>query len=1048
MTIENWAQNVTIDPMRVLTPTSFEELSRIVKEAKAQNRKVRAVGSKWSFTDVWVSDEILLNMDSLTGIFALSQGRNVWVRPPNRADHSFVLVEALNDAAIASNRMFVHFLAGIKLDSLIKALDHPEEDVKVRPDQPDRGRWSLFTMGGSRGQSFAGAVSTGTHGGDFSLKPIADSIQAISIFMGDGELHWIERSGPRAITDLGRLTSLPVTPGRPRNDHIHYDDDLFNAALVSLGRLGIIYSFVIEVRGQFGLSEKKIETTWNTIRPDLLSGDLFTGVRGGTRWLSAHDRTLASGAPVTPIPRGIGLFINPYRKSDNYDPGTPADRDVVLITHAEADRSFDPVPYVQPPGLTDLDLHHLLRDFEHYESISAARQIIAQVISRLRGSTGTRGYPLGYTVLSSTGSRQPILSMEVIVSTRGNQDVLMVDRMLEVFDMVVREYWRQGKPARFAGALNLRYTRPTEALLGLEQSVAGDANERFCHIEIIALKERDIVGGGPPGNYDMENFTEEWMRHFERATIIDVGARLHWGQINQYNRARVEALYPDALHVWRRAASPRLSLGNSDIFRNSYTQRCGIEPNTEVLAATSMHSGRYDLFRRNDQGEVEQLWWKDGWNWSNLRNSFPSREYFTGPLVATSWGNNRMDIFGLGKRGTILQLWWGGSWNWSDLTAQLPAVFRPDIPLLGPLAAASPAPGRIELFGLARGGDVWRFWYDAQGWHSANLGHHFPGGERFTGSLAVLSWGPDRVDVFGLGTRTQVLQLWRQGGENMAWNWSDLSQGAFPYNEAKIGGPLTAVKTLPGQIDLYCVSLAGSLMHFFWRGGWHLEEIPYGFSTRVARYGMVPDFGRTPTLSEAYQYTSERCAGEHFAGALTGVSWDGRRTDVFGFGESGNVLEMWRETPESGWNWGVLANRWGWDPNLGVRGIHVDLRVGPTGLRAHSEIVAKLCLKDGREFTQSLNNRVEWAGNTRHSFPIAVPFDVHLKLGQLDSFHLKYISRQRENHPFDHPHHGTVEELEVYFSSEIRPGTLFRKCGMVWAFSVSNPDFTQRISIT
>jgi hypothetical protein len=1048
MKIENWAKNVTIDPMRVWTPTSFENLAWIVKEAKTQNRKVRAVGSRYSFTDVWVSDEILLKTEMLAGVFTLSQGRNVWKHRPIPEDHTFVLVDALNDTAIASNRRFVHFLAGTKLDSLIKALDHPDEDVKVRLDQPDRGRWSLFTMGGSRGQSFAGAVSTGTHGGDFSLKPIADSIQAISLFMGDGELHWIERSGSGAITDFNRLTSLPMTPGRPRNDHIHYDNDLFNAALVSLGRLGIIYSLVIEVRGQFGLSEKKINTTWNTIRPDLLSGDLFTGVRGGTRWLAAHDRTLASGAPVTPIPRGIGIFINPYRKSDNYDPGAPADRDVMLITHAEANRGFDPIEYVQPPGPSDTDIVHIIKSFEEAGSLTAVRQILAQVLGILRRSEGSRGYPLGYTVLSATGSYQPILSMEIIVSTRGNRDVLMVDRILEVFDMIVRSYWERGVPAKFAGALNLRYTKPSAALLGLEQSSAGDVNERFCHIEIIVLKEVTILAEVHKGHSNMENFGEEWVRHIERAATVDVGARLHWGQLNQYNRARVEALYPDALHVWRRAASLRLSLGNSDIFRNSYTQRCGIEPNTEVLAATAMHPGRYDLFRTNDQGEVEQLWWKDGWNWSNLRNSFPNREHFAGPLAATSWGNNRMDIFGLGKRGTILQLWWGGSWNWSDLTLQFPAVFRSDIPLLGPLAAASPSPGRIELFGLARGGEVWRFWYDSQGWHSANLGNHFPGGERFTGSLTALSWGPDRVDVFGLGTRTQFLQLWRQGGESTAWNWNDLSQGAFPYNEAKIGGPLTAVKTLPGQIDLYCVSLAGSLMHFFWRNGWHLEEIPYGFPLRVARYGMMPDFGRTPTLDETYQYVHERGVGEHFAGALAGISWDGRRTDVFGFGESGDVLEMWRETPESSWNWSVLANRWGWSPDLLVRGVHLDLRLGPTGLRANSEIIAKLCLKDGREFTQSLNNRVEWAGNTRHTFPITVPSDVHLKLGQLDSFQLEYISRQRENHPLDEPHHGTVEELEVYFSSENRPGTLFQKCGVVWAFSVSNPVFALPISIT
>jgi hypothetical protein len=37
------------------------------------------------------------------------------------------------------------------------------------------------TMGGASGQTIAGAVGTGTHGGDIHIPPIADMIRAIHV---------------------------------------------------------------------------------------------------------------------------------------------------------------------------------------------------------------------------------------------------------------------------------------------------------------------------------------------------------------------------------------------------------------------------------------------------------------------------------------------------------------------------------------------------------------------------------------------------------------------------------------------------------------------------------------------------------------------------------------------------------------------------------------------------------------------------------------------------------------------------------------------------
>jgi hypothetical protein len=44
----------------------------------------------------------------------------------------------------------------------------------------------LETMGGSSGQTLAGAISTGTHGGDIFMGPLADCVLAIHLVGAGG----------------------------------------------------------------------------------------------------------------------------------------------------------------------------------------------------------------------------------------------------------------------------------------------------------------------------------------------------------------------------------------------------------------------------------------------------------------------------------------------------------------------------------------------------------------------------------------------------------------------------------------------------------------------------------------------------------------------------------------------------------------------------------------------------------------------------------------------------------------------------------------------
>ena len=218
------------------------------------------------------TDDYFVKTTNLQGIFSYSQGDRSWrgvMFPPNTPpitarEASPILTEALLPDVRRSNRRLVHVEAGTTIKQLYEALDNPSTAVDPIP----RDRWTLPTMGGASGQTIAGAISTGTHGGDFNQPPIADMVRAIHLIDSEGNLHWIERGGSGAITDPAAVAATWVAD----EEHIHQDDDWFRSVLVSLGNFGVIYGYIIEVQAQFGISEFNYETTWADIKPSLASG--------------------------------------------------------------------------------------------------------------------------------------------------------------------------------------------------------------------------------------------------------------------------------------------------------------------------------------------------------------------------------------------------------------------------------------------------------------------------------------------------------------------------------------------------------------------------------------------------------------------------------------------------------------------------------------------------------------------------------------------------------------------------------------------------------
>ena len=126
------------------------------------------------------------------------------------------------------------------------------------------GPWALETMGGAGGQTIAGVASTATHGGDVQASSISDLVVAIHLIAPDGQEYWIEKhqilptQEPFPLVDEHLLNTKAYPQGELRRRPIQVlrSDDLMHAAIVSCGRMGIIYSMVVRAVRQFALDEQ------------------------------------------------------------------------------------------------------------------------------------------------------------------------------------------------------------------------------------------------------------------------------------------------------------------------------------------------------------------------------------------------------------------------------------------------------------------------------------------------------------------------------------------------------------------------------------------------------------------------------------------------------------------------------------------------------------------------------------------------------------------------------------------------------------------------
>ena len=148
---------------------------------------------------------------------------------------------------------------------------------------------SFPILGGFDGQTLGGVFTTGTHGSIITRGPLAEMIVSIDLVLTNGESLRIEPT--LGITDPEALAvELP-------NLRLIQDDQHYHAALINMGTMGIVQSFVLQVTDAFYMNEIRTPSNISELKTKIGNGKIYNiaGAPGKPVDLEKNPPTISTG---------------------------------------------------------------------------------------------------------------------------------------------------------------------------------------------------------------------------------------------------------------------------------------------------------------------------------------------------------------------------------------------------------------------------------------------------------------------------------------------------------------------------------------------------------------------------------------------------------------------------------------------------------------------------------------------------------------------------------------------------------------------------------
>jgi hypothetical protein len=620
----NWNRDVSFGPVNLRHPENLQSLVEVVAGATELGQELHAYGSGWAFEDCTNGDGVMVRLDKLNQPLEYVVGK--WGKDVT-SNTGTVLIDEWRQVR-TDGKWLVHFEAGIRVFDLCTSL------AKTGLAMP--------VLGGANGQSLAGAFSTSTHGGDWNQPPFPDVVRAVHLITDGGQELWIERaSNPITLSDNSNQDLLAALPCP--NTKVVRDDRIFDAVRVALGRFGVIYSMVIEVRRQFRVVEVVTKPAAGAVLAALRQGQGTQSPFTPAFRLLNNDPVPPGLADATGVPYFLQILFNSQRPSD-----------VWVTRRWETDAALPDIPLLPDPPKSYRELSEtiiavanttlgLLVGTGGGVAVTAGTIIGSIIAGPFGGMIGSlAGASLTVTVtqlvaeldaLLATGNAKfgsivaaaltalwkipggalavPFINQIVIdgdfknkvqfgrrgfhhyVATGSKEDSdqedFRVDSAEFIFDAMTPGYLNFLDEvlaiAPFfpqSGIISLRPSLSSSALLSMHH-VPG---RRAISIEIASVKNL-------PGNL-------AWFPYLESACLRHQG-RPHWGQRNKLDEVQVATSYGDALNEWREAL---LSVsGGSMVFSNAFTRQRGLEPKGIAREVTAVKKRRGTITHLCNDGQ-------------------------------------------------------------------------------------------------------------------------------------------------------------------------------------------------------------------------------------------------------------------------------------------------------------------------------------------------------------------------------------------------------------------------------------------------------------
>lgn len=508
-------------------PTTLNNLIAAVVKAGQTSTRIHAVGSGHSSSPVARPEpgQALIEIDLL-----------------NRVDPHPALRAGLN------GDLYVRVEAGISIRALNIALKN-----RISASAPDG--LGLANMGSFDGQTIIGAACTGTHGTGVTLPPICESIASFALVTlhadGSPRLLQVERSGGGSITDPARFDriqnglspavfdSAAPFPGAPAGlgwKLIQEDDDMFNALLVSLGWLGVVYAVTLKVEPAYWLEERRVCLPWREVQAGL-AGRL---------------------AQV----RHLDLIINPL---PTWQPDGTFDHTCLLTTRALIDPQAEEPQWRNPAFTTFIEQTIGALNLQDVAAC-ATDSFMRDPLDKTKPKAG-----LSYIIDSAIRNLQiekfQSLAPNILILGAGNamqawsfeaafpvsQAVAAVDRVLGLL-----QQHRDAGTFLSTAPFGVRFVAPTSALLAPQNRA-----EPSCMIEVPSLRSSHPE-------------QRETLLTIAGALAGDpaLSCRLHWGQLNRQTMAQLRQSHGARIDAFIRVFRALNPLG---IFSNAMSRSCGFD---------------------------------------------------------------------------------------------------------------------------------------------------------------------------------------------------------------------------------------------------------------------------------------------------------------------------------------------------------------------------------------------------------------------------------------------------------------------------------------